>query len=109
MASGRGEVMSSNALLRKGDREKKLGLSPKLRTHRAMFRTPSKFLCVYICVFCHDVHVDDLLAKTEGNIETVLFWNASIKLFHSRHTPAPIIFIIYHYYLSLISYCFLLS
>ena len=27
------------------------------------------------------------LAETEGNIEAVLLWNASIKLFHSRHAP----------------------
>ena len=27
------------------------------------------------------------LAETKGNIEAVLLWNASIKLFHSRHAP----------------------
>ena len=27
------------------------------------------------------------LAETESNIEAVLLWNASIKLFHSRHAP----------------------
>ena len=28
------------------------------------------------------------LAETEGNVKAVFLWNASIKLFHSGHTPA---------------------